>query len=209
MKKTLVITVLVALLCTSIGLSNTRVHAIPMLGNLSCWYSDAVSIGRWGTHNFTIYRHKMNTNGYFFFLSAFQHSVSQWASALPISITAVNTPGSQTFSVYGGTVSELATLGYTSLPSGINGITYYSCSAEGGWSYGTSTMQGYKYTSATCLILDNGNTSDQYKKTTTHEMGHALGWQGHSGNAADIMYSTGSSVTNLTFRDQDHLSQVY
>ena len=58
-------------------------------------------------------------------------------------------------------------------------------------------------------IIDKDRTTDQYKKTCTHELGHALGWAGHSSNTSDIMYSAGSSVTSLTSRDKNHLSQDY
>lgn len=58
-------------------------------------------------------------------------------------------------------------------------------------------------------IKDNSRTLNEYKKTATHELGHSLGWKGHSSNSNDIMYGTASSVTNLTSRDSNHLSQVY
>lgn len=58
-------------------------------------------------------------------------------------------------------------------------------------------------------IIDKEYTLNQTKKTCTHELGHALGWIGHSGTSSDIMYQSGSSITSLTYRDIQHLSQVY
>ena len=71
------------------------------------------------------------------------------------------------------------------------------------------TKTGYRQVSALGCIVDNNRTSAEYIKTALHELGHAVGWNGHSANTSDVMYGYGSSVTVLTNRDKNHLSQVY
>jgi hypothetical protein len=48
-----------------------------------------------------------------------------------------------------------------------------------------------------------------YAGTATHELGHALGINGHSSNSADIMYFTGNATDLLTQRDLNTLRTSY
>ena len=85
------------------------------------------------------------------------------------------------------------------------------------WDYndGSTIIYGNLISSSVCLIVDHGETLEQQaleqklKNTVTHEMGHALGWIGHSSNSNDVMYSVRSSISVLTSRDITHLEQVY
>ena len=48
-----------------------------------------------------------------------------------------------------------------------------------------------------------------YAGTATHELGHALGINGHSSSSADIMYFTGNATDFLTLRDLNTLRTAY
>ncbi len=57
----------------------------------------------------------------------------------------------------------------------------------------------------------DGEPSDRIKETALHEIGHALGINGHSTNTADIMYfgNTARQLPALTRRDKATLSRLY
>lgn len=48
-----------------------------------------------------------------------------------------------------------------------------------------------------------------YKGTGAHEMGHALGINGHSSSSADIMYFSGNATDLLTLKDLNTLRTAY
>lgn len=50
---------------------------------------------------------------------------------------------------------------------------------------------------------------DIRKLECIHEVGHSLGWFGHSTLSSDIMYSYSTENITLTTRDKNHLVQVY
>lgn len=51
-------------------------------------------------------------------------------------------------------------------------------------------------------------SAKNYRIMFTHELGHALGYLGHSTSKNDLMYSSGKKDV-LTTRDKRHLSQNY
>lgn len=112
---------------------------------------------------------------------------------------------------YGGTVAELTALGWTvsSYTAGTTELT--SISMEGYWYLLTdgSSKAGYLYSLIRGYIVDKNKPLAGATNVTLHELGHALGWRGHSAVSSDIMYSLSSSISLLTNRDKDHLSQVY
>ena len=114
---------------------------------------------------------------------------------------------------YGGTIKEMeAAKVPEQFCEGITGRTKHS-----NWdvyqyrrTYGTEKKSIYKMSYAIIYVLDkDGRTANQTKKTTIHEFGHALGWFGHSSSDKDVMWQGETSVTKITNRDHDHLSQIY
>ena len=185
------------------------------LGTLTYWYANytedsTTEIGRWLANSITIRATKINSNANFSFLTAIDHGVTQWKNTLGKTITSSSTVTSGDIEWYGGTLAEIkAYTGYT-LPDDVAGKTrYYYKSTEGTWTYQNSTKTGYLFSFIYCYTVDNGYTANQYKNVSTHELGHALGWIGHSTSSSDVMYPTMSSITQLTTRDKNHLSQVY
>lgn len=80
-------------------------------------------------------------------------------------------------------------------------------SYEGKWIYNGQEKNGHKVISAKGgTIL--GNTNWIFS-VTIHEIGHALGWCGHSSNSDDKMYAADNAdKQTVTTRDLEHLAQV-
>lgn len=99
-----------------------------------------------------------------------------------------------------------------SVPTGLNGLTNSTYEPYALLNYNGSTKQLLRMTSAMVIIFDNGRTRAEYNKTCTHELGHALGWFGHSSRInsyQDVMYAHESTVQKLTYYDKIQLNQVY
>lgn len=193
------------------GLSVTAYAA--NLGTLSCWYatyteSQTTNIGRWAANTLTVRTIKLNSDASFSFLIGVNHAASEWEDALGITINTSSTTSTGDIEYYGGTRAEIATYtGYT-IPTDVAGRTrYYYTYEEGTWTYGSSSKTGYLFSFIYCYLVDD---SDDYEyNVATHELGHALGWMGHTPNSSAVMYHTQSSVETLTAIDKNHLSQVY
>jgi hypothetical protein len=207
----LLFTLIFTIVLTS--LSSLSVSASWRNGIIYEWYSDENEIRKWENGRPTIWAGNLGTGGFTNteFNSYVTHGRSQWTAA-GIPTTLVTSDGANAnIRIYGGTYSVLKSI-YTWLDSDVNGTAVYTGGATflGTLKYG-STYKNMYYANppVNVYVISKNRTADQYKKTFTHEIGHALGWKGHSPHPSDIMYHAGSSVTGLTFRDKNHLKQVY
>jgi predicted Zn-dependent protease len=57
----------------------------------------------------------------------------------------------------------------------------------------------------------NEYTTEKYKTIGGHELGHVLGWYGHSALTTQLMHSSANNLTNTTVSTQDkyHIKQFY
>ena len=163
-----------------------------------------------GKHSFHL-KIKLNNNALFYFDDGFAAAISQWNSA---GISTIDNGSSTSSDIVckGGTRSELLNnvdwLSYSDL-DGRTGITFWYDSFEVYLDYNSTQKYLYQLSSSYIFIVDQGSTVNQQKNTFIHELGHALGWYGHSALNSDIMYSQITSITTLTNRDKNHLVQVY
>lgn len=84
--------------------------------------------------------------------------------------------------------------------------------------YGSSTKSIYEYSvegdeswasiTSVGVVIDNGY---DHEVTGAHEMGHVLGWHGHSTSTSQLMYSTyvDMSVSTPQRKDKRHIEQFY
>jgi len=174
-----------------------------IIGDVEYWYSNQSKIGLW-TNAVTACPHSVS-NGYTFIVNATMSSISNWNNAgVPVNLSW----GGETIPIYGGLAADLEV--YCPGITGYSGMSYYSCTFAGYLIYNGSKKSCYTMNSAKCgVVYYPGKSSNGYIKTTSHELGHCLGWMGHSANSSDIMYAYSSEIAVLTSRDINHLVQVY
>ena len=146
-----------------------------------------------------------------------QHAVNQWTLyGMPIdkvSFTSAN------IVVQAGRHSVLKPLTQASFKPGTAGHTERENNGDGyfekDWVYNSQIKPGYTSNFTRIFILFDTASGTQlygdetiYKNVILHEVGHALGWHGHSANTTDIMHAQSKSVYTLTSRDVNHVRQI-
>jgi len=120
---------------------------------------------------------------------------------------------SSSLKYYGGTKAEIDALGlFPSVPTNNLGLTQYSYSQWGTISYNGSTKTVMIMSSTTGYIVDRSDMgTNNYKKTCTHEFGHALGWIGHPSPSQPtwVMQQGILENTVLAENEKKHLLQAY
>ena len=193
---------------------SAEVRVYPLLtnkGTLSIWSSaERDIIGYWESPP-TIHKNKIGNDGSFYFNIGYNNAVAQWSDALEWSFATV-AQNDADIVVHGGTRTELEVLmgdSFNYLTAFTAGITFYDYDVVGYYQYQGNIKLHAKMNSATIYIPDDGRTADEYRNILTHELGHALGYIGHSASASDIMYPYVSTIYDLSTRDINHLRQLY
>lgn len=206
MKKVLILSIIFSLLLT------VKVFAAE-LGILSYYYSDSSSIARYKTSRNLYFGSLDSSISGTDMTTMVTHAINQWNSA-GVSVTSTSKDRANII-VYGGNLTSLRNI-YPSYDSGNTGLMRpLGVQYEGEWRYaGSSIKNGYQHTNTQILIQNRTDSNattrmNYYRKTTTHELGHALGWRGHSSNSGDIMFGSSSTIQSLTNRDKNHLNQLY
>lgn len=154
---------------------------------------------------------KLNTNNSFEFYAGCLYAKNQWKPALGINFTDTVLMSSANLKMYGGSASDLRKIGFT--PGSENGLTWddpdtLPLLVQMGMYNGVEYPIYRVYTTKT-YVVDKNQASNQVRNTCTHEMGHALGWYGHSIYGGDVMTEYANTVQGLTPHDIGQLAQVY
>ena len=178
------------------------------------WYSNEDSIGTWvsiptirGKFLGCSFSAPLMEN---YFNNAFNHSRQEWASAGINTTFHFGTITSANIACYGGTRTQIQVETGVYVDTMYAGLTTYSCSFLAYLSYGGAIKKLYKMSTGVKVLLPYrpGVAEQGYKNVMLHELGHALGWIGHSTNNGDVMYSFENGNIYLTLRDKRHLKQV-
>lgn len=190
---------------------NCNASASTYLGTLSNWNSNQYSIGVWASAP-RIYTENLSSNTSFNLDYYVGNGMYNWASTVSCSKTSTQSLGNILY--YGGTRAQIQSLGiFSSLTSDTMGYTiikngdYYN---KGYYTYSSSTINCDIYTKAYCCLIEKSRTDSNYMKTATHELGHALGYEGHSPTSGEIMYESSylNTTGTLTNKEKNHLKQV-
>lgn len=210
----ILVVVVMALAIKSSAMSEDE-HGIRSMNarRLNYWFCDipfeagVYVLGRFDTPVITLQSYKLNTNGSFGYNAAMENARMQWENAIDVPINTVSSSNAK-IQYLGGTVEELVAFGVSDVDSSVAGMTGIYCDDDTeDWIYANTTVEAKVHTATIGYIIDRGNAN--YVNVCVHEMGHALGWHGHSSQTADIMHPSSSSPTTLTNRDILQISQAY
>ena len=184
---------------------------IKYFGELSCWYDEETKwIGSW-KYSPTIHQEKLNDDINFSFNEAMASARLQWNNALNLSMSFTSQEDNADIKVYGGTPTEIWEETGRQMEINELGKTRYQIAAAGYYIYNNELKIAAKTTSHEVAIVSYSNerTGTQYIKTTTHELGHCLGFVGHIVTQTAIMKQGTIDIYLLTEYDIEHLQQVY
>lgn len=181
-------------------------------GTLNYWYSDSDRIGKW-TSSPTIWYSKIDPNPQFPFVAGLQHGRNIWNNALGTSITISSSATNAPIKFYGGTKAQLDALNIFNpiATSNLGRTVYTNITYRGTHTYNFSPRYWYSYNRIDGFVVSRTDMSyNNYLKTASHEVGHAMGWRGHPTNRPTWIMQQGK-LENTTFKqgERNHLLQIY
>ncbi len=189
---------------------------IRYIGTLNYWNSDSNTIAYWPTSPL-IYTECDSTKTSSVFCSSFNAGVATatavWGNALGLDSSTTSLSLAD-IEIYGLSAAEYEDKTGKPWPVSSVGLTVPDSNPYGVACFGNTIKWIGKYTHAKVYILFIPTASqDEIISTTTHEMGHALGYYGHSPTSTELMFfasnSTNSTIYTLTVNEINHLAQIY
>ena len=191
--------------------------------NAGWWNDYGTTVGVWrGPGAINVHTHILGSPpGYFPFHYWMMRGQTAWGNAIGVSINSVTTNTNAHIRAWGGTRPAINLFRGVPLHVGEYGRAVVSLGA---------TLHGLAYlpgsgvprvrvaeiiSHARIYVVAGELSSAQTRVVTVHELGHALGYVGHSRNRGDVMFhmseNEGGVHTNfnLSSRDQNHLRQIY
>ena len=183
------------------------------LGPVSSW-ADVESnfVGHW-LYDPSVYYINLSNDESFYFEEGIVEGISKWNTALETNVSTVQSSSNADIIVVGGSTDDFREAFQWYIPDGTLGYTEWGFAYLGHYTsntYNSPVKLDAAMLDATVLILQcPGRTNNEYVNACTHELGHALGFFGHTSSSTAIMYSHGHSGVTLARSEINHLAQVY
>ncbi|MBQ9415726.1 MAG: RICIN domain-containing protein [Clostridia bacterium] len=179
-------------------------------GSLPYWCSDADTIGYWSSFP-SLYSVCLYPDDSFYYDDGYNTAKNQWEDVLDTTFLEVN-ENTADIKCYGLNPTRYKEMtGYDWEP-GDTGLTVSVFSNDGYARYNNEPRFINQQISATVYIIHNSSSPRPLaaiKETVTHELGHALGYKGHSPNSTDVMYAGAHEYYVLKTSEINHLTQIY
>lgn len=190
------------------------------LGTIYTWRSNDYKVGKFyfvpEVKRIYLYEEDGTPDFSFPLASSMEYARGVWGDeGIQTSLSAQNQLGIQS---HCGTASVLSNNSYFAgtITSNTYGVTrHINRSLVGNYKYispqnVTSYMDAYSESFAVIALVQRSTyTTNQVRHTATHELGHALGWYGHSTVSTDVMYAAPSWSLTLSAAEAEHLAQIY
>jgi len=210
-RKILIITIVVILL------SSITVNASTYLGTISHWQSSSDRVSRWD-ETVQTYDIPLNQSTASTWISyVMPNARSQWNNVSGLSTGTTTSVYNAEVYIYCGTLSEIQNIKPTFL-SIYGGLTspasyvqqgYYNYYINGAY----QTRYQYEYvssdTASVYLKESAGYSTSEKKMIAAHELGHAIGFQGHNPVSSEVMTSTVNSDYTISSDEDDHMEISY
>ena len=184
------------------------------------WHSDANVIAFWnGTISVYTYEFPRSPTN---FTTRMGEARADWSSALGVTFNTVNNRYNANIRVYGGDriliqehlrhAQPFTGAGIFIPPQEEYAIEIFDTIHAGGSNRTVARFAG-RGTSANIIAVFPETNENLIRMITIHELGHALGYYGHSPNSNDVMYREtpffGGPNTQLNPAEIEHLRQIY
>ncbi len=179
--------------------------AVEIIGTLDYWESSSNGIASFSGSAPKIYSSSLGGYSLSSLRSRVSNARNQWNNAgIPCTIT--NSSSLAKIKVYGGTRGEILNV-YPGFGPNAVGVTLLSnTKLPGVYLHNGQRKYAYDIIHAKVYVVSG---SDYPLNTVIHEIGHSLGWKGHTSTSGNVMYKYESSVVHLTAKDKRHLAQIH
>ena len=177
---------------------------------LQYWNSDTDNVCYWSSTP-TIYVYNYENSSSFYFESGVNSAKSQWSSALGIIFNHVG-EDTASIKIYGVSADSYYMSTGKTWPKHVTGMTNYEDLLCGYAVHQQDIKKVSVMLWATIYILhipESPREMDETIKTVVHEMGHALGYMGHSWTTTDVMYYAPHAQYVLSVTEKNHIAQIY